>query len=63
MAVSGRSVTGSIRAVAIVSHEAGAVGITGRDSGRSDAFASFFASGNFQIEGQQLGQEVFRADP
>jgi hypothetical protein len=49
MPVRRRSVLGSICADAIVSHDAGRIGITGWDSGLCDLFTSFFAGGNLRF--------------
>ncbi len=49
----------SFGADTILGHEAGRLGIAGGNAGGGHRFAGLFAPGDFQVERQQLSQEVF----
>ena len=53
------STDGSDGADTILGHEAGRVGIAGGNAGGGHRFAGRFAPGDFQVEREQLSQDVF----
>ena len=49
----------SIGADTIPGHKTGRLGIAGGNAGGGHRFASLFSAGHFQVEREQLGQQVF----